>query len=239
MFVLCTIKIIFHGANLGYEMNLAERLKQARESLSYTQKEMAKAASVTLQTWQVYEAGKSVPGGNVLEALARMGFNVNWILTGLGSMRLVSAGEVWSEKLKELRGDLTIPEFVNKLGFNDPEKEVATIQAIENEKLDPDLGLLIVLSTELGITIDWFFGSHVVPKMKKDISTGAGAAIDKELIKEALQAVEEYLQEVKGTLPPSKKAELVMLLCEWHLKEAPESKKINKATVIRLVRLAV
>lgn len=65
---------------------LAERLKQARESLGYTQKEMAKAVSVVFQTWQVYEAGKSVPGGNVLEALARLGFNVNWLLTGEGEM---------------------------------------------------------------------------------------------------------------------------------------------------------
>jgi len=62
--------------------------------------------------------------------------------------------------------------------------------------------------------------------------------IDEELLKEAIQAVEEYLAEIKGTLTPEKKAELIMLLCQWHLKEAPESKKINKATVISLVRLA-
>lgn len=68
-------------------MSLSDRLKRVRESLGYTQKEMAKAISTNPQTWQVYEAGKSVPGGNVLEALARMGFNVNWILTGEGEMK--------------------------------------------------------------------------------------------------------------------------------------------------------
>lgn len=73
-------------------MSLSDRLKRVRESLGYTQKEMAKAISTNPQTWQVYEAGKSVPGGNVLEALARMGFNVNWILTGNGPIRL-SEGE--------------------------------------------------------------------------------------------------------------------------------------------------
>lgn len=67
-------------------MNLGERLKQVRENLGYTQKEMAKAINTNPQTWQVYESGKSVPGGNVLEALARMGFNVNWLLTGEGEM---------------------------------------------------------------------------------------------------------------------------------------------------------
>lgn len=69
-------------------MSLADRLKQVRDSRGFTQKEMAKAISTNPQTWQVYEAGKSVPGGNVLEALARMGFNVNWILTGVGPMKL-------------------------------------------------------------------------------------------------------------------------------------------------------
>ena len=37
--------------------------------------------------WRAYEAGSSVPGGNVLEALVRLGFNANWILTGEGEMR--------------------------------------------------------------------------------------------------------------------------------------------------------
>lgn len=73
-------------------MSLAERLKQIREHLKKTQKEIAGDVSVSVQMWQTYEAGKSVPGGNVLEALARMGFNVNWILTGDGPIRL-SEGE--------------------------------------------------------------------------------------------------------------------------------------------------
>lgn len=68
-------------------MTLAERLRAARESLGYTQREMAKAINTNVQTWQVYEAGSSVPGGKVLEALARLGFNVNWLLTGKGMMK--------------------------------------------------------------------------------------------------------------------------------------------------------
>lgn len=65
---------------------LAERLKQARESLGSTQKEIATKVSVSVQMWRAYESGKSVPGGNVLEALARHGLNVNWLLTGEGEM---------------------------------------------------------------------------------------------------------------------------------------------------------
>ena len=69
-------------------MTLAERLKAARESIGYTQREMAKAInSNSVQTWQVYEAGSSIPGGKVLEALSRMGFSVDWLLTGTGTMK--------------------------------------------------------------------------------------------------------------------------------------------------------
>jgi len=102
--------------------------------------------------------------------------------------------------------------------------------------MDADWSLMVLLSNELGINPVWMIDGGS-PMLKKDVSTGE--TIDKELIKEALQAVEEYLQEVKGTLLPDKKAELVMLLCEYHMKEAPGNRKINKATVISLVRLAV
>lgn len=73
-------------------MSLGERLKQLRESINLSQTKMAKEIGTNPQTWRVYEADKSVPGGNVLEALAKMGFNVNWILTGDGPIRL-SEGE--------------------------------------------------------------------------------------------------------------------------------------------------
>lgn len=68
-------------------MGLAERIKIVRESLGMSQTAIAKAADSSLPSWQGYEAGKNVPGGKVLEALAHLGFNVNWILTGEGQMR--------------------------------------------------------------------------------------------------------------------------------------------------------
>ena len=37
-------------------------------------------------TWQKYERGSSLPGSEVLQALTRLGFNINWILTGEGNM---------------------------------------------------------------------------------------------------------------------------------------------------------
>jgi transcriptional regulator with XRE-family HTH domain len=74
-------------------MGLADRIKIVRESLGMSQTAIAKAAESSLPSWQGYEAGKNVPGGKVLEALARLGFNINWILTGEGQMRLSGGGQ--------------------------------------------------------------------------------------------------------------------------------------------------
>lgn len=80
-------------------MTLAERLKKAREALGKNQKEMALTVGVSYRSWQGYEDGDNVPGGNVFEALARLGLNVNWLLTGEGPMkqgeeRNVPSGEI-------------------------------------------------------------------------------------------------------------------------------------------------
>ncbi|GEM_PF-3498178 len=38
------------------------------------------------RSWQGYEKGDNLPGSEVLQALAKLGFNTNWILTGEGHM---------------------------------------------------------------------------------------------------------------------------------------------------------
>jgi len=68
-------------------MSLADRIKTARNYLGKEQKEIAKLLDISFRSWQDYELGKSVPGGKVFEALARIGFNANWLLTGEGPMR--------------------------------------------------------------------------------------------------------------------------------------------------------
>lgn len=153
-------------------MNLGERLKQVRDDLGYTQKEMAKAINTNPQTWQVYESGKSVPGGNVLEALARMGFNVNWLLTGEGEKKREASCSWWAERMLEIRGTLTIPEFARKVHFSDPEKGIAEIQAIEAGKMDASWQLMTLFSQELGIDPAWMVDGGG-PMLKKDVALAA------------------------------------------------------------------
>lgn len=66
---------------------VSERIKIVREALGESQKDMAKAIGISLPALQGYEAGKSFPGGKVLESLVKRGFNANWLLTGEGEMK--------------------------------------------------------------------------------------------------------------------------------------------------------
>ena len=61
---------------------VGERLKEARDALGLNQAEMAKAMGVTREYWGRCERGVSVPGGEVLAALALKGLDVGYILTG-------------------------------------------------------------------------------------------------------------------------------------------------------------
>jgi len=69
-------------------MNLSQRLKSAREATGKSQKDLAATLGIGLRSWQGYEDGSNVPGGNVLEGLVRLGLNANWILLEVGPMWL-------------------------------------------------------------------------------------------------------------------------------------------------------
>lgn len=51
------------------------------------QKEIASAIGIATRSWQGYEDGSNVPGGNVIEGLVKLGINANWLLTGEGPMK--------------------------------------------------------------------------------------------------------------------------------------------------------
>lgn len=65
-----------------------DRLRQIRRELGKTQKEMGPLVGSHERSWQGYERGENLPGAEVLAGLVRLGFNANWILAGVGAMRI-------------------------------------------------------------------------------------------------------------------------------------------------------
>ncbi len=65
---------------------MRNRLKQIRENLGKTQKEMSELLGLGIITWQNYERGITKPKIETLEKLSSMGYNFDWITSGRGDM---------------------------------------------------------------------------------------------------------------------------------------------------------
>ncbi len=62
-----------------------DRLKSVRRHLDQSQKQMDDLIGIGKGSWQRYERGQ-VPGGRVSTSLAKLGINLNWLMTGEGDM---------------------------------------------------------------------------------------------------------------------------------------------------------
>src|SRR4051812_23049214 len=56
------------------------RFAAIRDHLGKTQRQMGELVGVSSQSWQDYEAGTAIPKVSVYEALARLGFNPDWLV---------------------------------------------------------------------------------------------------------------------------------------------------------------
>lgn len=66
---------------------------------------MAKELGCSLSALQAYESGRSDPGWNFLKSLSKLGFNINWVLTGVGPEKLGEA-EIKQAMCEEAHKDL-------------------------------------------------------------------------------------------------------------------------------------
>jgi transcriptional regulator with XRE-family HTH domain len=72
-------------------MDIASRIKSVRHHFSLQQREMASKLDVGFSSYQKYEMGLTMPGGDALKSFAVLGVNTNWLLTGDGEMMLADA----------------------------------------------------------------------------------------------------------------------------------------------------
>lgn len=62
------------------------RLREIRKFLKFNQDEFAEELGMHVRTYQNYESGAREPPADALQALTGLGFDVNWVLNGLGEM---------------------------------------------------------------------------------------------------------------------------------------------------------
>ncbi len=74
-------------------MTISNRLRAFRAACGMSQKAFAAQSGVSQRSYQGYEDGRSVPGGDAIAAFVKMGVDANWLLTGEGELWRVSAGQ--------------------------------------------------------------------------------------------------------------------------------------------------
>ena len=79
---------------------MKEQLKLIRQTLKMSQAKFAEVLGIGLKSWQQYECGASIPGGNVLEALhKKLGVDLNWLVSNKGEMFYKEAGIQYDREL--------------------------------------------------------------------------------------------------------------------------------------------
>jgi len=83
------------------------RIKEARERLEQTQKEMAARAGLPFPSYRDYELGKTIPGGEALLALMHAGLSPAWLLEARGPMLLAELDEAatWRARAEALQAE--------------------------------------------------------------------------------------------------------------------------------------
>jgi len=62
------------------------RLKKIRKFLGLSQKDFANMLNIGLRTYQTYESGDRDPLYSVITKLSEIGIDINWLISGEGSM---------------------------------------------------------------------------------------------------------------------------------------------------------
>jgi len=199
-------------------MTLTERIKNMREHAGKTQKEMANFLGIASRTWQNYEEGVHEPSWKVLERLAGLGFNANWILTGEGPMYLEEEdrkGLEVKEAHTALRHTLSIKrqthDLDNLITYRFPENARLT-----SNELDRYLSGAFNLSKEQLTELCRFAGGDYsedsfIKLITESINNKVQKSLDIELLKLSIEIADE-VKGVDGPLPISEKAELISLV---------------------------
>lgn len=166
----------------------------------------------------------------------------NRITSADKAMRGTSIGD----RLRQVREDLGLsqPQMAEALGM-----PFGTYQAYEQDRSAQKASMLARLA-ERGIDLNWLLtgrGPMHVSSRPSGLSEAPvrygehppnGIRFNEELLKVVVSEIERALEEARGKLGPEKKAELVVAVYVLALEQEEAGRPIDRANVLRLVRLA-
>lgn len=230
--------------SLGTREAIAARLKQARQSLGFTQKEAATRAGIPLSSYKDYEAAKKTPGGDAIASITLLGINANWLLTGDRPMLLAKARKQTIAGLNDEYDEFG-KAFAEALGLTpDDLLQASDDVGVAMEGKLPDENNFEgtypkyraqVLEAYLNAAKSLVRKSPLFGVAQTDASAPPANTLDPARLRLAIETVEEGLAATQRTMTPEKKAELVTAVYDLF---ADDTSAQAKGKVLRLVKLA-
>lgn len=84
------LALVHFNGPVRFMPTIGERLRKIRESLGLSQKGMAEHVEIGASTWPKLENENRLPEDRVLRQLFDEGFDLNWLVTGQGAMKIPS-----------------------------------------------------------------------------------------------------------------------------------------------------
>lgn len=154
--------------------SLGQRFAEERQRLGKTQQEVADLCHVTRRTVGDIERGARPPGGELTQGLTKLGFDIQYVFSGIRSANLEKVADFWMVA------------------------EDGRVYAIE-------------------------------AKTSKKV-------VDRAVLTGVMAGVDEYLAEQKLSMPSDKKADLVILLCDFFNAESAKDTPAVKETTARIIQ---
>lgn len=137
------------------------------------------------------------------------------------------------DRLKKARGETSQKLFAEMVGVHN--STFSRWERGEQFPSQPDICKILQIRPLINPT--WFLtGEGPIERCADQPHSCVTNLADHSLLEAVIAAVEEHLAAIKGKLPPAKKAQLIITL--YDLFASKEDKKVDKAVVISLFKLA-
>ena len=149
---------------------LSERLKQTREHLKISRKDVAEHLGIAVRTYASYENGEREPNSETLISLSKL-YNVSTdYMLGLSDTPIShSDGTKFSRRLKELRNarNMTQQDLADMIGISK-----SSINMYEHGEREPGIETLKALGDIFDVDLDYIVGKTNTPQKSLDTSSG-------------------------------------------------------------------
>jgi len=132
------------------------------------------------------------------------------------------------QKIRELRGKESIVSFCKEFNIHKN-----TLPFYEADKTSPKAEFILALCNKYKVNANWLILGEG-PKNKGESPKIPSAQIDKDLITDAVVAIEKSLQATKRVMPPTAKAELIIKIYELF---SEDEQKPNEERLLKILKL--